>query len=119
MTEDAIKSLKTFAYKFVTFVPAISSKGIGGSFQANYAPDQRLEFAKEIISRFALIAGDDNGEDSAGRAKARRQTPGEIVSFACDTAEKAFEEFEKRGWLMPLPDYQELIVATCENINLK
>lgn len=71
-------------------------------------PDLRARFAMEVLERLALIAGEDNGEDTAGRQKVRRSLPNELVSFACDLADKSFTEFEKRGWLLNIPCYEDI-----------
>lgn len=71
-------------------------------------PDPRAEFAQRLIERWGLVVSEDGGEDSQGRAKMRRSTPEEIVKAACDTAEKAIDEFEKRGWIIDIPSIEEL-----------
>lgn len=83
------------------------------------APDFRARFAMECIGRWAMIAGEPDGEDSSGRAKNRRATPSEITEHACAVAEAAFAAFKERGWLAEVPAYAELIekVKDRENAN--
>lgn len=40
----------------------------------------RTQLAWDLIHRFGSIAGEDGGEDAAGRSKLRLQTPQELVS---------------------------------------
>jgi len=56
-----------------------------------------------LIERWGLVAGEIDGEDSAGRSKLRRLTPEELVKDACATADAAWSEFEARGWLLEVP----------------
>ena len=62
-----------------------------GVLHNSIAHNNRAMFAKEIIGRFALVAGSPDGEDSAGRAKLRRETASNIVEFACEVAERSYE----------------------------
>lgn len=61
--------------------------------------EPQADFARQCIERWGLIAGTPDGEDSAGRAKLRLATSEELVSRACEVAEKLFAEFERREWL--------------------
>ena len=69
---------------------------------------REARFAMACIERWGMVAGEIDGEDSAGRSKLRRLSVEEVVTGACDTAHRAYEEFEKRGWLIPLPGYEEI-----------
>ena len=80
-------------------------KGYQGSEAILYkktAACQRAQFAMELVAR-SITVGSDAGEDSAGRAKARPTPPEEMAERACEIADAAFNEFEKRGWLLELP----------------
>lgn len=81
--------------------------------------DLRATFALSCIEKWGMVAGEASGEDSAGRQKMRRATPAEIASHACDCAEAAFTEFEKRKWQFKLPTLEEAIdsVKDQENSN--
>lgn len=76
-------------------------------------------FAMHCIERWAMVAAEQDGEDSAGRTRLRRMTPDEIVSHACDCADKAFAAFQERGWLVDVPDTQSLLdmIKDHENTN--
>ena len=69
----------------------------------------RAAFAANILEKWALVAGRVEGEDSAGRSIIRNMPASEAVDFACNAADEAFNEFEKRGWLVevPLPGKEE------------
>ena len=73
-----------------------------------YKLDGRARFAAACIERWGLVVAEDNGEDSAGRAKVRRATPEEVVDAACDCAERAFTAFAERGWLVPVPSIESM-----------
>ena len=86
MIKDKITTLEAFSRKRIM---------VHNSVAAN----NRAAFAMRIMERLALIAAEDDGEDSAGRSKRRRSSPDEIVAFSCGLAARAFEQFEQNGWL--------------------
>jgi hypothetical protein len=57
----------------------------------------QAQLAVQFMERWGMVAGEPNGEDSAGVA--------DIVSRACEAAAQLYAEFEKREWLLtrPLP----------------
>jgi hypothetical protein len=103
-----LKQYSKIEYKFRTLVPSFSCGRVDGTFHQTYVPDDRLDFAKEIICRWGLVAGETDGEYTAGRSKLRRMTAPEIVGFACDVAELAYAEFDKRGWMERIPSVEEM-----------
>ncbi len=64
--------------------------------------------ATEIATRFALIAAEPDGEDSAGRQKLRMPNAKELAGRSCEIASELWAEFESRGWLFDLPLPPEL-----------
>lgn len=71
-------------------------------------PDQIAQFAMGLIqSPGFLTVGANDGEDSAGRAKARPFTPEELAVRCFDIAEATFREIEKRGMMIALPGVEE------------
>ena len=71
--------------------------------------EPQAKFAMDCIERWAMVAGEIDGEDTAGRTRLRRMTADEIVKHACACAEKAFSEFEDRGWLVKVPSAVDLM----------
>jgi hypothetical protein len=65
-------------------------------------PIAEARYAMQLAERFALIAGEDNGEDSAGRQKLRLATPDEVVQRACNIAHLMFTEIRDRNWMLPV-----------------
>lgn len=65
--------------------------------------DSKAEFATEMLVKWGVVAAMPDGEDSAGRAKLKIMPIDELVQRACETAEKAFTEFGKRGWILDVP----------------
>lgn len=80
-----------------------STFGDGYSVTKTIFPNHRATFAIEMMVRIALASGETSGEDSAGRAKLELMSAKEVVQRACDIADNAFSEFEKRGWLIDVP----------------
>jgi len=60
----------------------------------------RAKIAIGLVERFGMIAGREDGEDTAGRQKARMLSPKEVVTRACDMADMLVNEFESRRWLL-------------------
>lgn len=78
--------------------------------KAQYIPNQRARLAIVMIEKMALAIGKIEGEDSAGRAILDNMPPREVVERACDIADLAGDEFEKRGWLIKVPDDAEVLL---------
>ncbi len=64
------------------------------------------KIAIEMVQHWGMIMAMPDREDSAGRQKLRQMTPEELVQRACESAEKLIKEFEKREWLLKLPEPQ-------------
>lgn len=67
----------------------------------------QAKLALQFISRWGMIAGIDDGEDSSGRAKSRLLSPEEVVKRAFDTAEAATKEIEKRNMWLKIEEKEE------------
>ncbi len=67
-------------------------------------PSSVAQLAANIAERWALVAAMPDGEDSAGRQKLRLPATEELVARSCDLAAGLWQEFEKRGWIMDLPE---------------
>jgi hypothetical protein len=59
----------------------------------------RAAYAADLLLRASLVAAMPDGYDDAGRQKMRMMTPDEAALRACEIAQAAFDEFEKRGWI--------------------
>lgn len=68
------------------------------------ALDARATAVLEMITKWGTIAGEPDGEDSAGRQKLKSVDEFSTVERACTLVEEAFSQFEKRNWSEPLPD---------------
>jgi len=88
----------------IGFLKRKSYKGTEIVVYQQRAFDAEAELAAQMIERWGMSAAIEDGEDSAGRAKIRLLTPEELVQRACETAEQAMEEFNKRGWILDLPE---------------
>ena len=73
-----------------------------------FMADDRAEFAMVLMKQHAMVCAQDNGEDSAGRQKVRRETAQEIVQFCSSLASMAYDEFHRRGWMIQSPDLPEI-----------
>ena len=77
--------------------------------------NQKARFAMALMEKWGMVTGEVDGEDSAGRQKARRMTPDEVATYACDLAAAAFGHFEERGWLLDTSDFaQEMAKSRAE-----
>lgn len=63
----------------------------------------RAGIAVEMVTKWGMVQGYPDGEDSAGRAKIGLMPVSELVQRACDSAQQLFDEFEKRSWVIELP----------------
>jgi hypothetical protein len=64
--------------------------------------------AMSLVERWGMVAAAPDGEDSAGRAKGRLQSPEELVSRACRAAELVAAECRARGWFVEAPSWAEV-----------
>ncbi len=71
-------------------------------------PSPRAKFAMDLMEKHATVAAAPDGEDSAGRQTLRLQTSEEVVDRCCDISERAFAEFERRGWVLTLPTWRSV-----------
>lgn len=76
------------------------------------APNFKAKLALDLMTRFGLMTADGGGEDTAGRQKFNLLPPAVVVERACEMAEVAWAEFERRGWLLEIPD-----LATLKKVN--
>jgi hypothetical protein len=73
------------------------------------AMTERARLASSLLEKWGLVVAESDGEDTAGRSKLRNATPQEVVDRACDTADLAISEFEKRGWYVAIPSHDEAV----------
>jgi len=66
-------------------------------------PNLRASLATELLTRWGFIGAAQDGEDSAGRQKAKLMSPAEVVIRACEIADLAITEMENRGWFLEVP----------------
>lgn len=63
----------------------------------------------EFVTKWGMVAGMPDGEDSSGRAKQRLATPEEVVDRACTVTELLFAEIRKRkDWIVSIPNTEEI-----------
>lgn len=72
--------------------------------------DDVAVLASVLVEKWALVAAAPDGEDSAGRAKMRLLTPDELVERSVLIAERFFETMRARGYLVAVPDLNEVNV---------
>jgi hypothetical protein len=77
-------------------------------FHNRIAPADEAKFAMAILERWAMVQGQPDGEDSAGRAKISLTPVEDAVRRACDLSQRAFEVFRERNWLVDIPSLDEL-----------
>lgn len=68
----------------------------------------KAKCALDMMTRWGMVSGVPDGEDSAGRAKVGLATEEQVVDRACKVTDLAFKQFENRGWILNLPTHGEL-----------
>lgn len=71
-------------------------------------PNFEGRLAIMLVERWGLVAANDGGEDSSGRARLKLQSPAEVVDRACATAALMAEELRSRGWFTIAPSWDEV-----------
>ena len=61
-----------------------------------------------LVQHFGLVAGKDDGEDSAGRSRGVLQSVEATVARAFDLSRETFRLMRERGLIVELPDPNEL-----------
>lgn len=74
----------------------------------DWVMNSKASYVQELLKGYGMVAA------KPGKCQDRYQesvllTPDETVSRACDLAEAFFKEVELRGWLMPVPLYDEIV----------
>ena len=62
----------------------------------------------DMVSRWGMIAGEPDGEDSSGRAKLKLATEKDLVKRAFRMADLMFDELEIRDWLIQTASFETL-----------
>jgi hypothetical protein len=65
--------------------------------------------ASELTTKWGMVAAEIDGEDSAGRSKARLQTPGELIERAFTVAQMFWDKARERGMLEDVPEPKETV----------
>jgi len=69
------------------------------------APSFEGRLVLSLLEKWGMVAGEIDGEDSAGRSKLRLPTPQELAARACNVAAETVAEMRKRGWLVQVPPW--------------
>ncbi len=77
-----------------------------GAAHFSHAILPQAQLADRISHCLSSYHFEPDGEDSTGQAKLKhvQDTPAFVAQRACDIAAALFEEYEKRGWLVPYPE---------------
>lgn len=106
MNNDKITTLESGESE-IAFIDKYSNREsivVNHLIQANW----RARLASILIEKWGMVLCVPDGEDSSGRAKMRLSTPEEVVSRACESADKAVDAFYLRGWVDKVPSLKEL-----------
>ena len=76
---------------------------------------KRAVMVMEMISRWGMVAGEPDGEDSNGRTKLKLLSEKDLVKRAFKISDLMFEELEIRDWMIQSATFEELELAK-ENI---
>lgn len=72
-------------------------------------PDFRARLAIEFMKTNSILLAEPDGEDSQGRQAMRLLPPKQVVKRAVAMAEAAFEEMDRRGWLLEAGELVPLV----------
>lgn len=85
----------------------IEEKTFGGGTKIrlfnNKVPKEKAQLAIDLLKHLAIVAGDVDGEDTAGRSKLRLLKPQEVAERAVAIAAEAWIAFEAEGWVLDVP----------------
>lgn len=71
--------------------------------------DPVAQFAMQLLlAPGVMVVGEPDGEDSAGRAKAKAPEIRNLVGRAFDIAEAAFEAASERNLMVEIPTFDEI-----------
>ena len=73
------------------------------------ALDLTGELAYRLLERFAVVAAQPAGEDTAGRQALRLMPPEEIVQRSFQIARAFMAEADRMGNFIALPDLEEMV----------
>lgn len=65
--------------------------------------EQEAKLAFAMIEKWGMVAGVENGEDTAGRQKLRLSTPKELVERAFECAKLGMDTARNRGLVHTIP----------------
>ena len=68
----------------------------------------RARMTAAFVERWGMVAAEDGGEDSQGRAKLKLTTTEDVVSRACAMTDLLFNVFEEKGWIHHSPTIAEI-----------
>lgn len=69
-------------------------------------PNMKADVSRMLLDKAMIAASSRYTEDSVGRAAYLPQTVEEIVTRVCDIADRVVDEWDKRGWLIPVPELE-------------
>ena len=75
-----------------------------------YLLEARANFAAQLIERFGLVAGRDDGEDSVGRRALKLLDPQEVVDRAFAISNAFFDRAEADGGIVARAPIEERMV---------
>lgn len=74
----------------------------------------QAEFAKELIARWGMVQGFDNGEDTAGRHQFGLMSPSDVVKRAIEVSDLMYKAFADDNMLIEIPTLEEMKIMTAE-----
>ena len=76
---------------------------VGHTLIRTHAESGKAELARLLLEKLSIATGEPDGVDEAGRQKWKLISPHDVVQRACDIADRAFDEFDRRGWMIVIP----------------
>lgn len=70
-------------------------------------PIFEARLAVNLVEKWGMVSGVEDGEDKTGRAKMRLMTPAEVVERAITTSELLAKTIRGKNWMTVLPSWDE------------
>lgn len=80
----------------------------GVKFENSHVENFRGRLAISFLEKHAMLACQEDGEDSTGRQKGKIMSVPDMVARACDLADCMVNEITKRNWWLEIENTKEL-----------
>lgn len=68
--------------------------------EMSHVQNHKARLAEYLAKQLSVILCEPDGEDSSGRQKLKLMSPSDVVTRCNDLADKFYEQWKERGWLV-------------------